>query len=200
MHYILKYFNDLTEDQLTKLKNYADLLCEWNTLINLISRKDIKNIFLHHILHSISLLKFFTFKPNTSILDVGTGGGLPGIPLSILCPTNNFLLIDCVEKKTKVVQDIIKKINLNNVNVIHQNVKLYKGKHDYIIQRAVMSFKEFILFTKKNSHNETCFIAYKGGDITQEIKGYENKLEIFNIHDIIKEPYFKDKKIIVFKK
>lgn len=197
MLYILKYFNDLTEEQILKIKSYADILIEWNKVINLVSRKDIENLYLHHILHSLSLLKFLTLKPNSSVLDVGTGGGLPGIPLSILCPQCNFVLIDSIEKKIKVVSDIIKKINLTNVIAIHQNIKFYKEKHDYIIQRAVMSFKEFIHLTRKNSKDNTIFIAFKGGNINDEIKGFENKVKVFYIDNIIKENYFRDKKIVI---
>jgi len=202
MIFIKEYFPNLTKSQISKFEKLENLYKEWNNKINVISRKDIDNLYLHHILHSLAIAKIISFKNNTKILDVGTGGGFPGVPLAILFPNVKFHLIDSIGKKITVVNGVAEALNLTNIKGEHIRVENIKNKYDFIISRAVTRFDKFRAITKKNislkNKNELLngIIYLKGGDFSNEISGVENKIKIYNISDIFKEPFFETKKII----
>jgi len=196
MDIILKYFF-LSNKEIEKINFFVELIVEWNKKINLISRKDIKNIYEHHILHSLTLKKFIEFKDNSYVLDVGTGGGFPGIPLAIVYPNVNFVLLDSIKKKVNVLIDIVEKIDLKNVKIIHSNIKKHTEKYDYILERYVMNFKVFYNLTKKNAKSNTIFIAYKYGPVEKEVLEINKKMEIFELEKYFEEEYFKKKKILI---
>lgn len=198
---ISKYF-DLQKWQKIALTDFVKLLLEWNKQINLISRKDTNYIWERHILHSLSLAKINNFQ-NSKIIDVGSGGGLPGIPLAIFFPMANFTLIDSIRKKINVVENIIHKLGLKNIETININSKELKNKYDFVIARAVSDFRKFYKLTKhlvRKGQNHTTIpngILYlKGGEFYEEIKPFEDKIKIFNIYDYFKTPFFETKKVI----
>jgi 16S rRNA (guanine527-N7)-methyltransferase len=202
MDEILKYFpgiTDLQKEQFSSLKNLYEV---WNSRINVISRKDIENFYMHHVLHSLAIAKFVTFGAGTSILDAGTGGGFPGIPLSILFPAVGFSLLDSIEKKIKVVGEVAKELKLSNVNTIRKRIEDHKGKYDFIISRAVTSFPHFVKMTSKNINREGTnkirngIIYLKGGDLSGELKGFRDRVSVTDIKDYISEPYFETKRIV----
>ncbi len=203
MHNILyqKYFPDLTDDQLDKLRQLSALYPYWNERINVISRKDIQNLEIHHILHSLSIAKIMKFKPDTKILDVGTGGGFPGIPLAILFPEVQFTLIDLIAKKIKVVNEITTTIGLQNVCAFQKRSSEINGHFDFVVSRAVTSLPAFIPWienkiSKKHFNNKENGLLYiKGGDVESELKDY-TKYEIFEIKKFFDEPFFDSKKVI----
>ena len=176
MDIIFKYFNSLSDVQAEQFSKLGTLYPEWNEKINVISRKDIGNLYTNHILHSLGIAKFYNFQPGTCVLDFGTGGGFPGIPLAILFPEVHFHLVDRIGKKLKVVQDIIEQLDLKNVTVQHGDIKEVKGKFDYVVSRAVMPLNEMVpLLCKliaKEMRNATPngIICLKGGDLTSELK------------------------------
>jgi 16S rRNA (guanine527-N7)-methyltransferase len=202
MYHIIKYFPDLTPAQKNKLENLGELYSYWNQKINIISRKDIKSLYLHHILHSLSIARVIHFNPMTKIADVGTGGGFPGIPLSILFPEAQFYFIDSRGKKIKVVEAIIAALGLKNCQVKKSRAEDIGGKYDFIIGRAVMNLPQFvkIISDKVSSrsfnslHNGILYL--KGGAVKEELKSLQYKTEIFDIYDFFKEPYFKTKIIV----
>ncbi|MBE9467710.1 MAG: 16S rRNA (guanine(527)-N(7))-methyltransferase RsmG [Bacteroidetes bacterium] len=202
MHQILKYFPNLTEKQIEQFSKLKNLYSFWNEQINVISRKDIDNIYEHHVLHSLAIAKIIRFNKNTSILDVGTGGGFPGIPLAILFPDTNFFLIDSIGKKIKVVKEITKELNLNNVNSEKIRVEKIKNKYDFIISRAVTNFPQFVALVKKNIHGNdknplpNGILYLKGGDFTDEIKNIKKSISIYNINNFFEEEFFETKKIV----
>ena len=198
---ISKYF-DLQKWQKIALTDFVKLLLEWNKQINLISRKDTNYIWERHILHSLSLAKINNFQ-NSKIIDVGSGGGLPGIPLAIFFPLANFTLIDSIRKKINVVENIIHKLGLKNIETININSKELNNKYDFVIARAVSDFRKFYKLTKhlvRKGQNHTTIpngILYlKGGEFYEEIKPFEDKIKIFNIYDYFKTPFFETKKVI----
>jgi len=198
---ISKYF-DLQKWQKIALTDFVKLLLEWNKQINLISRKDTNYIWERHILHSLSLAKINNFQ-NSKIIDVGSGGGLPGIPLAIFFPMANFTLIDSIRKKINVVENIIHKLGLKNIETININSKELNNKYDFVIARAVSDFRKFYKLTKhlvRKGQNHTTIpngILYlKGGEFYEEIKPFEDKIKIFNIYDYFKTPFFETKKVI----
>jgi 16S rRNA (guanine527-N7)-methyltransferase len=202
MDEILKYFpglSDLQKEQLSYLKNLYE---EWNSKINLISRKDIGNFYVHHVLHSLAIAKLITFTPGTTILDVGTGGGFPGIPLSILFPEVTFFLLDSIEKKINVVKKISKELGLSNVNPLRMRVEDHKGKYDFVVSRAVTIFPEFVRITSKNINRgginiiRNGIIYLKGGDLSNELKGFIKRVTILKIKDFLSEPFFETKLIV----
>jgi 16S rRNA (guanine527-N7)-methyltransferase len=202
MDEILIYFpglTDLQKEQFSSLKNLYD---EWNSRINVISRKDMENFYIHHVLHSLAIAKFVTFLPETNILDVGTGGGFPGIPLSILFPSVEFSLLDSIEKKIKVVREVTKELGVSNVNPIRNRIEEHKGKYDFIVSRAVSSFPLFVKMTSKNIKCEgynsirNGIICLKGGNLGNELTGFRNRVATADIKDFFSEPFFETKRIV----
>ena len=202
MHQILKYFPDLTEKQIEQFSQLKKLYSFWNEQINVISRKDIDAIYEHHVLHSLAIAKIINFNKGTSILDVGTGGGFPGIPLAIFFPETHFFLIDSIGKKIKVVKEITKELKLNNVNAEQIRVENIKKKYDFIVSRALTNFPKFVALVKKNIHGHdknplpNGILYLKGGDFTDEIKNFNKEILIYNINDFFEEEFFETKKII----
>ena len=201
MDIILKYFNSLSAVQAEQFSKLGTLYPEWNEKINVISRKDIGNLYTNHILHSLGIAKFYNFQPGTCVLDFGTGGGFPGIPLAILFPEVHFHLVDRIGKKLKVVQDIIEQLDLKNVTVQHGDIKEVKGKFDYVVSRAVMPLNEMVPLLRKliakEMRNATPngIICLKGGDLTSEPKGYKEEI-VDNLSTCFEEPFFETKKVI----
>lgn len=202
MDEILKYFpglSDLQKEQFSSLKNLYE---EWNSKINVISRKDMENFYIHHVLHSLAIAKIITFIPGTNILDIGTGGGFPGIPLSILFPSAGFSLLDSIEKKIKVVREVSKELGLLNVDPVKMRVEDHKGKYDFVVSRAVTAFPQFVKMISKNINpggkNKIMngIIYLKGGDLTGELKRFTNRVTILNIKDFLSEPFFETKHIV----
>ncbi len=198
MNILYKYFPNLSEQQKQQFAQLSELYKFWNQRINLISRKDIEHLYERHILHSLSIFKVIHFKAKDRILDVGTGGGFPGIPLAIMAPEANFLLIDSIGKKIRVVQEIIKAIQLTNVEAKQINAKDVAGKYEYIVSRAVCTIEEMTRLTKNNTIAQTTkLVMLKGGDLTSEIKYYENNCQIISISNFFDETFFKTKKIVI---
>ena len=197
---ILKYFPNLTNDQIQKFKELEVLYKEWNSRINVISRKDIDDLYLKHILHSLSIAKFISFKKNTSILDVGTGGGFPGIPLAIIFPDCNFLLVDSINKKINVVKEISNTLKLTNVSYNAIRVEKLKTKHDFIVSRAVTRMNKFrnlvkgLISNKNDNKIKNGIIYLKGGDLTEEMMNIKHQK--VNISDYFDEEFFETKKIV----
>lgn len=202
MDLIRKYFPEITDSQLLLFENLKEKLIEWNEKINLVSRKDIENLEINHILHSLSIGKFIDFTPNSEIMDLGTGGGLPGIPLAILFPNSNFLLIDRIGKKVRAAENIAKSLGLTNVRVRQGDVKENKDKFDFIIARGVMpqnSMWELVKnhLKKINLNNfPNGLISLKGGNLNEELKGISGNTVIKEIKDYFEEPFFETKKIV----
>lgn len=200
MHIITKYFPDLSNIQLEQFLKLNILYSSWNKKINVVSRSSIKELYLHHVLHSLSIAKVINFVKDTDILDIGTGGGFPGIPLAILFPKVNFTLNDSIGKKIKVVNNIIKDLQLNNVQTIHSRAENIDKKFDFIISRAVTNMKVFNEYarnkfnTTNNNLLENGILYLKGGDLTKEMEGIDY-ME-FNISEFFSEEFFVTKKII----
>src|SRR5665648_840720 len=199
---ILKYFPNLTPEQIVRFEKMDPLYRDWNGKINLISRKDIDSLYEKHILHSLAIAKIIDFRPGTKILDVGTGGGFPGIPLAILFPSCQFVLIDSIGKKIKVVQAVSEELGLNNVTAIHGRVEDVKEEFDFVISRAVTTFPAFVGMVKKNISRKpqnalpNGIIYLKGGDIQEEIKDYKRNIEVTEIAIFFNEPFFETKKVV----
>lgn len=195
---IKKYFPNLTEQQTNLLLSYQSQLLKTNQTINLISRKDVDNVELHHILHSLSIIKVIDFKPNTTAVDIGTGGGLPGIPLAIFFPQTQFFLVDAIEKKTKALQQIVEKLNLPNVAVQHARAEKVKNKFNYVISRAVTQLPKLLIWSKKllDRTGEKKIVMLKGGDINKEIQNLNYNFEITPIISFFSEDFFKEKYVI----
>ena len=202
MNEILKYFPHLSEEQQRQYAALYDLYSDWSSKINVISRKDIDNLYEHHILHSLAIAKFIGFKAGTNILDFGTGGGFPGIPLAIMFPEVNFKLIDGTGKKIKVATEIAKAIGLKNVVAEHLRGEDEREKYDFIVSRAVMQLSDMIRLMRKNisrtQHNAlpNGFITLKGGDLTEETKPYKNIANVLPLSEWFEEDWFKGKNII----
>ena len=200
MKLILRYFPNLTNDQIQKFKELEVLYKEWNSRINVISRKDIDDSYLKHVLHSLSIAKFISFKKNTSILDVGTGGGFPGIPLAIIFPDCNFLLVDSINKKINVVKEISNTLKLTNVSYNAIRVEKLKTKHDFIVSRAVTRMNKFrnlvkgLISNKNDNEIKNGIIYLKGGDLTEEMMNIKHQK--VNISDYFDEEFFETKKIV----
>lgn len=197
-----KYFPFLKEEQLDLYERFGEEFLQWNEKINLISRKDTENLFIHHILHSLAIAKVCMFKPNCEILDIGTGGGFPGLPLAIMFPETKFFLVDSIGKKIKVVQAITEALGLGNVRSEQTRAETVQGKFDFIVSRAVTTFEDFIPWTqgrisKIQYHDLPNGILYlKGGDLTEELSKVKKKYSVFNISDYFEDKFFATKKVI----
>ncbi len=204
MEILNTYFPDLTELQKNRFEELGVKYPEWNQKINVISRKDIDQVFLHHILHSLAVAKYIRFKPGAHILDLGTGGGLPGIPLAILFPEAKFTLIDARAKKLIVVNDLIENLGLTNVTCRHQRVEEVKEKFDFVLARAVTKLETLYAWTmpRINTHQKhglpNGLIAFKGGDLRAELKTLPKKAyyEVIPIQDYFPDPYFTEKYLV----
>ena len=202
MEHILKYFPELSPEQRDQFAHLEKLYPEWNAKINVISRKDIDNLEINHLLHSLGLVKFVKFTPGTRVMDLGTGGGLPAIPLAIYYPEVTFHLVDRVGKKLKVAQDIAEQIGLTNVSFQHGDVKEVKGKFDFVVSRAVMDLGDMVPLVKRFIDSEdrnavpNGLLCLKGGDLNHEIGKYKNKVLIDDLSNYFKEDYFKTKKVV----
>lgn len=202
MEKILKYFPKLTEIQQQQLAALYDLYFDWNSKINVISRKDIENLYEHHVLHSLGIAKVLQFKPGTALLDVGTGGGFPGIPLAILFPECQFTLIDSIGKKIKVATAVAEAIGLQNVDAKHLRVQDEKAKFHFVVSRAVMPLADLVSLTKKNVAKEQFnalpngLICLKGGELNEEIRPFKHLASEYQLSDYFKEEYFKTKKAV----
>lgn len=199
---ISKYFPQLSQKQMSQFEALQGLYGEWNAKINVISRKDIDNLYLHHILHSLAIAKFIDFKQDTNVLDFGTGGGFPGIPLAILFPNANFKLIDGTGKKIRVANEVAHAIGLENVLAQHLRGEEEKGKFDFIVSRAVMPLPDLMKIVRKNvandQHNalENGVIVLKGGDLQEEVRPYRKIAMVEELSQWFDEEWFKTKNLI----
>ncbi len=199
---ISKYFPHLSQKQMSQFEALQGLYGEWNAKINVISRKDIDNLYLHHILHSLAIAKFIDFKQDTNVLDFGTGGGFPGIPLAILFPNANFKLIDGTGKKIRVANEVAHAIGLENVLAQHLRGEEEKGKFDFIVSRAVMPLPDLMKIVRKNvandQHNalENGVIVLKGGDLQEEVRTYRKIAMVEELSQWFDEEWFKTKNLI----
>ena len=203
METILKYFPELTDTQKDQLSALYDLYADWNQKINVISRKDIENLYEHHVLHSLSIAKAIHFRPGTKILDFGTGGGFPGIPLAILFPECEFKLIDGTGKKIRVATEVAQAIGLKNCHPVHLRGEEEKGMYDFVVSRAVMPLPDLMKIVKKNISRKDQInslpngvIVLKGGDVQAEIQPFKRIAEVLDINMWFKEEWFKGKHII----
>ena len=197
MEIINKYFPHFSEQQYQQFSKLFLLYKEWNNKINVISRKDIDFLYERHVLHSLAISCVLSFEDGSVVLDVGTGGGFPGIPLAIAFPNVQFTLIDSIGKKIFVVQQIINSLGLNNVVAQRINAKELKGKYQYIVSRAVCKLEELVSMTKKNWTSEGKLIVFKGGEVTEELNRFKNYANVVPIANYFKEPFFETKKIIL---
>lgn len=201
MDIILKYFPDLTENQVRQFSKLGDLYKEWNAQINVISRKDIDELYLRHVLHSLGIAKVQPFEPKSNVLDIGTGGGFPGIPLAILFPEANFYLVDSIGKKIKVVNEVVTALGLKNVKAEHMRAENVKGEFDFIVSRAVTNMDDFVKWTrkkiaKKKNHDIKNGILYlKGGDLTEELANFPNAT-LYDLTNYFDDEFFETKKVV----
>ena len=196
MEQILRYFPQLTEQQQQQFAALDALYRDWNAKINVISRKDIDNLYPHHVLHSLGIAKVISFRPGTHVMDIGTGGGFPGIPLAILFPEVQFHLLDSIGKKIKVAQAVADALQLSNVRTSHKNVIEEKEKYDFVVSRAVMQMGDLVRLVRKNVHHEqrnslpNGLICLKGGDIQQEMRPFKHCCDVWP-----EEEFFETKKV-----
>ena len=200
MQIIHKYFPDLTEKQIQQFSDLKNLYEHWNAQINVISRKDMDALYVNHVLHSLAIAKVIQFEKGTSVLDIGTGGGFPGIPLAILFPETDFLLVDSIGKKIKVVNEVSAAIGLTNVRTINERAENINETFDFIVSRAVTNMADFKKWVKgkfKKTHNNTLnngILYLKGGDLSKELKGIPHQQ--YNITDYFEEDFFETKKVV----
>jgi len=204
MEPILKYFTDLSEQQQGQLADLYDLYIDWNSKINVISRKDIEHLYLHHVLHSMSIARWIALSSGTKILDVGCGGGFPGIPLAILYPEVDFHLVDSIRKKLTVVNEVSAAIGLQNIKTTHTRVEDIKSQYDFVITRAVANLSTLLSWTRRNissRHGNAIpngLIALKGGDLSEEIRPLKKReyIETIPISNYFEEDFFNEKYIV----
>ncbi|MEQ6125324.1 16S rRNA (guanine(527)-N(7))-methyltransferase RsmG [Pseudotenacibaculum sp. MALMAid0570] len=201
MEIIQKYFSNLSDTQLDQFSKLQDLYQDWNLKINVVSRKDIDELYLRHVLHSLGIAKVMKFNPGSKVMDVGTGGGFPGIPLAILFPETQFHLVDSIGKKIKVVNEVSEGLQLQNVRTTHGRVEEIKEEYDFIVSRAVAQMETFVRWTKgkiakKQNHNLKNGILYlKGGDLNEELKSFP-KATIYDLPNYFEEDFFETKKVV----
>ena len=199
---ILKYFPNITEDQKEKFGRLKELYLDWNAKINVISRKDTENFVERHVLHSLAIAKVIEFKDGTNILDIGTGGGFPGIPLAILFPECQFYLVDSIGKKIKVVNEVAQELGLTNVKADHMRAEKVKGQYDFIVSRAVTAMPRFLNWTKgkissdQKNDMENGILYLKGGDLTEEMASVKKAIQFFEIKEYYSEEFFETKKVV----
>lgn len=202
MQIIQEYFPNLSEKQKEQFAQLLPLYLDWNSKINVISRKDMEQFYEHHVLHSLGIAKVMQFKPGTKVLDVGTGGGFPGIPLAILFPETDFFLVDSIGKKIKVVNAVAEAIGLKNVRAQQIRAEELKEQFDFVVSRAVTELPEFYgwiknKFRKQNLNDLPNGILYlKGGDLTEELSSFKSKVQIFELKDYFSEEFFETKKVV----
>lgn len=202
MDIILKYFPEITERQREQFAALLPMYEEWNAQINVISRKDMEHFYEHHVLHSLAIAKVMPFAPMSEVLDVGTGGGFPGVPLAIMFPDARFTLIDSIGKKIKVVGDVIDRIGLTNTKAMQIRAEQLDGEYDFVVSRAVTTLGEFVPWVKKKIsktqynqlHNGILYL--KGGDLKNELFTFRHKVKTWDISDFFKEEFFETKKVI----
>lgn len=199
---IEKYFPHLTPEQQRQFDMLGSLYTEWNERINVISRRDIEQLYEHHVLHSLGIARYITFRPGTRILDVGTGGGFPGIPLAILFPECQFLLIDSIGKKIKVATAVATALGVSNVKLLQENARLERGKFDFVVSRAVMAAPELVQIVQKNVAREqrnalpNGLLCLKGGELAEELKPFHCKAQVWNLSEEFEEEFFETKKVV----
>lgn len=202
MDLITKYFPHLTEEQRRQFAGLDPLYRDWNAKINVISRKDIDALYEHHVLHSLGIAQMIRFKPGTKILDFGTGGGFPGVPLAILFPECEFLLADSIGKKVKVAGAVAESLGLKNVRVLHGRGEEIKEQFDFVVSRAVMQLQELVGFTKQLVHGTqrngmpNGLICLKGGELQAELRPFKRIVEVQELYPTFEEEYFKTKKVV----
>ena len=202
MNIIQKYFTNLTGLQAEQFAQLEALYNDWNAKINVISRKDIQNLYEHHVLHSLGIAKVVSFKDGTTVMDLGTGGGFPGIPLAILFPNVQFHLVDSIGKKVKVAKEVATAIGLKNVKFSHARAEEIKEQYDFVVTRAVMPMVDLMKVARKNikkeQHNAVPngIIALKGGELAGEIASMKNICTVWELSDFFEEEYFKTKKVV----
>ena len=199
---IIKYFPQLTEKQKNQFEQLGPLYTDWNNKINVVSRKDIENLYTNHILHSLGIAKVISFLPDSTVLDVGTGGGFPGIPLAILFPETQFHLVDSIGKKITVVREVAQAIGLQNIKAEHVRAEQINARYDFIVSRAVTRMNEFYGWVrnkaKKESHHplDNGILYLKGGDVNEEMDELKKPYAVYGLQDFFKEEFFETKKII----
>lgn len=199
---ILSYFPDLTEKQIEQLDRLQDLYTDWNSKINVISRKDMEQFYIRHVLHSLGIAKVMSFQPGTKVLDIGTGGGFPGIPLAILFPDTHFHLVDSIGKKISVVKDIAKQLKLSNVEAQQARAESLVRKYDFVVSRAVTRMANFYPWVKgkikKEDFNEypNGILYLKGGDVDEEMEETRKSYVTYHLEDYFKEDFFETKKVV----
>lgn len=198
---IFEYFPNLSENQKKQFIQLEDLYKDWNLKINVVSRKDIDELYVRHVLHSLGIAKIISFKDGAKVLDVGTGGGFPGVPLAILFPNVNFTLVDSIGKKIKVVDEVVAGLGLSNVKTLNKRVEEINGQFDFIVSRAVAAMPTFVHWVKgkikkESIHERRNGILYlKGGDLQEELKDYKTA-EVFDLTDYFKHDFFDTKKVV----
>lgn len=202
MDIILKYFPNLTQEQIKKFQMLDELYHDWNAKINVISRKDIDNLYEHHVLHSLGIAELIRFKPGTKVMDLGTGGGFPGIPLAIKFPETSFHLVDSIGKKIKVCQEVANALSLQNVTTQWCRAEEVKEKYHFVVSRAVMPLADLVKIIRKNISKEQInalpngIICLKGGELENETLPLKNQTEIYPLTDYFEEPFFETKKVV----
>jgi 16S rRNA (guanine527-N7)-methyltransferase len=202
MDIILKYFPNLTQEQIKKFQMLDELYHDWNAKINVISRKDIDNLYEHHVLHSLGIAELIRFKPGTKVMDLGTGGGFPGIPLAIMFPETSFHLVDSIGKKIKVCQEVANALSLQNVTTQWCRAEEVKEKYHFVVSRAVMPLADLVKIIRKNISKEQInalpngIICLKGGELEKETLPLKNQTEIYPLTDYFEEPFFETKKVV----
>ncbi len=202
MEQILNYFPNLSEEQQRQFAALYELYADWNSKINVISRKDIENLYTHHVLHSLGIAKVVNFRPGTKIMDLGTGGGFPGIPLAILFPETSFHLVDSIGKKVRVANEVSDAIGLKNTTFRHARAQEEKSLFDFVVSRAVMPLDDLVKIIRKNISKEqknalpNGLICLKGGELEKETMPHKNKTFIHSLSENFSEPFFETKKVV----